>query len=344
MRFGVIGLGSMGRRRVRDLLALGHDVCGFDLRADRALAAREQMDIETVGDADALVARGLDALVISTPPDQHVPYYELSFEAGLRFFSEANILTPRPQWFTQGRRSGVRGYPSATWRFHPLVRDLRARVSELGLHGVRSVHHQYGSFLPRWHPWERYDAFYAGRARTSSAAREMVPFELEWLCWVFGRVAAVCGARSQQGDWTTNIDDTYALLLEFEGGFPGTLVVELHQLASLRCARVASPGESLWLDFDAPALRRYDGETGRWTSLTLQGGEAGGASCDWETVYLAEMRAFVDALEGRAPYIKDWCDDRHLSDVLYAAEESDRRRSWVAVQEVAGDYEGLDLT
>jgi 3-hydroxyisobutyrate dehydrogenase-like beta-hydroxyacid dehydrogenase len=47
MRVGVLGLGSMGSRRIRDLLSLGHEVRGADRRADRNVRANERFGITT---------------------------------------------------------------------------------------------------------------------------------------------------------------------------------------------------------------------------------------------------------------------------------------------------------
>jgi predicted dehydrogenase len=127
-----------------------------------------------------VIGAGIDALVISTPPDRHVEWYERAAEADIRFFSEANVLTPHPEW---AAARGATGCISATWRFHPLVHELRTALRN---EEVLSVHHAYGGYLPAWHPWERYDEFYAGARRETCAAREMVPFELDWVCWAFG--------------------------------------------------------------------------------------------------------------------------------------------------------------
>jgi predicted dehydrogenase len=340
MRFGVIGLGSMGKRRVRDLLALGHRVVGFDLRLDRNNQAQEMFGITTVPDFEALVSTNPDALVISTPPDQHMMYYERCFAARLPFFSEANILTPRAEWFAKREAdSGVRGYPSATWRFYPLFGVLRQQLQEIGLAQVNSVHYHYGGYLPFWHPWEHYEAFYAGRSRHTCAAREMVPFELEWLCWVFGPVKAVCCVQDRRADWTTDIDDTYMLLLEFESGLRGTLIIELHQVAPFRVGRVACREQSFILDMTSHELRRYDLKTDTWRFIKPEAVRSLG-SFDFEQVYLAEVKTFVAALEGRCIYPKSWAEDRHLSNVLYAAEESWRRRAWVTITEVEDAYDG----
>ena len=51
MKFIVVGLGSMGKRRVRNLIALGdNDIAGFDLREDRCLEANGKYGIKTFSD------------------------------------------------------------------------------------------------------------------------------------------------------------------------------------------------------------------------------------------------------------------------------------------------------
>jgi predicted dehydrogenase len=340
MRFGVIGLGSMGKRRVRDLAILGHEVIGFDIRTDRNKQAREMFGIGTVRGFEELLRKKPDALVISTPPDQHLTYYDRSFAARLPFFSEANILTPTPDWFAaREAKSGVRGYPSGTWKFHPLFSLLRRQLLEIGLDHVNTVHYQYGGYLPLWHPWERYDKFYAGRSRHTGAAREMVPFEMEWLAWLFGPLRAVCAVNSQRAKWSTAIDDSYLMLIEFESGLCGSIMVELHQVAPFRIGRVSCSNHSFTLDLASHELKRYEKATDSWRYFKPPGMRTLG-SFDFEQIYMAEIKAFVGSLRGDEAYPKTWSEDRHLSDFLYAAEESWRRREWVAIEEVKGAYDG----
>jgi len=341
MRIGVIGLGSMGKRRVRDLRALGHDVVGFDPRAERRAQAVELFGATSVTDFAALIDARPDALVISTPPDQHLEYYERAFAARVPFFSEMNVHLPPPAWFAAREAGGgVRGYPSATWQFYPLFGVLREQLRQLGHDQVNTVHYHYGGYLPLWHPWERYDEFYAGSRRRVAAAREMVPFELEWMRWVFGPVRSVCCMHDRRSEWTTDIDDTYLLLLDFESGLRGSLFSEVHQVAPFRTARVSCRRQSFLVDMSVHELRRYDLDTDSWRLLKPPGLRSLG-SFDFEQIYRAEIGTFVAALEGRSTYPKTWADDRHLSDVLYAAEESWRQRAWVDVADVALAYDGI---
>ena len=91
MKFLVVGLGSMGKRRVRNLIALGDNgIAGFDLREDRCLEANEKYGITIFSDIDsALKNFRPDALVISTSPEQHMKYARMGFELGLSCFNKA---------------------------------------------------------------------------------------------------------------------------------------------------------------------------------------------------------------------------------------------------------------
>jgi predicted dehydrogenase len=340
MKIGVVGLGSMGKRRVRDLAALGHSVVGFDRRSDRNSEAHDLFGIPVTGSFEALLDSGTDAIVISTPPDQHLVYYELCFKHRRPFFSEANIFTPPPAWFSEREHAaGVKSYCSATWLFYPLFRILRDRLREIGLEQVNSIHYYYGGYLPYWHPWENYADYYAG-ARRTSAAREMVPFEMEWLCYVFGRVASVCAVRDRRYPWSTDIDDTYLVLLEFERGVRGLFTVELHQVAPFRVGRVSCQKHSFTLDIARHELLDYSLDSDSFRRLKPPGIRTFGAF-DFEEIYRAEIASFVQALEGHAEYPKTWEEDRHLSTILYAAEESWRRRSWVRIDEAEALYDGI---
>jgi predicted dehydrogenase len=342
LRFGVIGLGSMGSRRVRDLLALGHEVVGFDLRADRNQRATDRFGIRTTESLPALLECRPEALVISTPPDQHVGGYLAAFDARLPFFSEASVLTPASDWFAaRERQARVRGYPSATWRFHAPLAALAQALREPDAPAVAAVHHEYADYLPRWHPWEEYWEFYAGARRQTSAAREMVPFEFEWLCWLFGEVEEVSAVVARLGRWRTDIDDSYFLHVRFASGLPATVRIELHREAPARRAVICGPRRSYQLDFNAPLLQRFESQAGKWQGVEIR--ESGTASSEFERVYAAEIAAFANAVAGDGEYPKSWSEDRHLSDVLMAAEASARERRPLRVAEVASAYDGLSL-
>ena len=94
MKFLVVGLGSMGKRRIRNLLALGHnELAGFDPREDRRNEAVTRYNIIPFSDYElAIKSFKPDALVISTGPALHMQYAEDSVGRKISCFIEASVV------------------------------------------------------------------------------------------------------------------------------------------------------------------------------------------------------------------------------------------------------------
>ena len=75
MRALVIGRGSMGRRRIRDLKRIGLEVTSWD----------------AADGCDLFGWKGTDLTIISTPPNTKTTYTEIAGRYGACSFSEADI-------------------------------------------------------------------------------------------------------------------------------------------------------------------------------------------------------------------------------------------------------------
>jgi predicted dehydrogenase len=86
MKFFVIGLGSIGLRHARNLLALGHEVCGYDKDPNKFIQAQDELGIPISSKED-----GADAYVVCTPPDQRSHDYMDAYMLGKHLFVEKPI-------------------------------------------------------------------------------------------------------------------------------------------------------------------------------------------------------------------------------------------------------------
>ena len=82
MRFLVVGLGSMGKRRVRDLKKLGHETLGYDIDLQKT-------DVLKLSDD---VFNDVDRMIICTPPDQHIQYIEMAIKYRISAFIEQSAI------------------------------------------------------------------------------------------------------------------------------------------------------------------------------------------------------------------------------------------------------------
>lgn len=98
MRVGLVGLGSIGRRHLANLLALGCEVVAMDVSEEAR--ARAHAEFPHVAIFDALPMRYLEAIVIATPIPNHLQWVEDAIRRKLPFFVEKAIGTIEqlPRW------------------------------------------------------------------------------------------------------------------------------------------------------------------------------------------------------------------------------------------------------
>src|SRR5579864_3502966 len=89
----VVGLGSMGQRRVRNLRALAHSsIAGFDVREDRRSNARQSGVAVFASFDDAVRSFAPDVIVVSTSPEHHLTYARHAVDRRIPCFIEASVV------------------------------------------------------------------------------------------------------------------------------------------------------------------------------------------------------------------------------------------------------------
>lgn len=321
MKVLVVGLGSMGRRRIRNLKALGiDDIVGYDPRGDRRSEAAATYGIETIDDPDNLAKSAAEAWVVSTPPLTHLAYALQALDAGAHVFTEADLPDTQADAVIARRdQSGLLVAPSCTMRHFPGPKLVRSLV-EKGLIGRPLLFtYQSGQFLPDWHPWEDIDDFYVSKTATG-AAREIVPFELTWLTGLFGSVLKISGLKGSTGVLDAPIDDHYALALSFESGVAGTLLVDVLSRPDIRVFRINGTDGTLEWDQGAELVRVRSAHDDAWTTYPLAVGTREIGYINPEEPYVAEINDFLDAVAGKAPYPFALEEEIALHGVLELAE------------------------
>jgi predicted dehydrogenase len=322
VKFLVIGLGSMGKRRVRNLFTLGHqDVAGFDPRADRREEAKTRSGITVFDDFDhALKEWRPDALVISTPPDLHMRYAEPAVARGLPCFIEASVVDADRilRLAEHAEAAKVVVAPSCTMRYFGGPMTVKRLLREGVIGRPVLLNYQTGQFLPDWHPWEPISDFYVS-CRETGGGREIVPFELTWLNDVFGNPEALACAKGHLSEVPADIDDVYLCTLRYPGNLLATLTVEvISRPVATRVLRVLGTEGQIVFDADEGCVRYSTLKNPDWAHVPLAKGNAENGYINPEEPYIAEMSDFVRAAAARdqSLYPNSLRDDWRVLQVL----------------------------
>ena len=336
MNFLVVGLGSMGKRRIRCLKSLGYendDIAGFDVREDRRGEAQQKYGIKTYSDIEsALKNEKPSALIISVPPDLHHTYMEIAIEKGIHFFVEASVVDIDMDIIKEKLgNTDMIAAPSATLLFHPAIKVISETIRNGKLGKISNIIFHSGQYLPDWHIYENVSDYYVSNPATGGA-REIVPFELTWLTHLFGFPKRVCGNVKKTIDiqGAEKIADTYNFLLDYED-FVATITVDVvSRYATRRLLINGDKGQLLW-DWNLNQIQVYDPIKSEWENVPyeMKPAEAGYNPNIGENMYIDELNAFIHAVEEKRPFINSMENDHKVLKLLYAIEQADRNSTYI---------------
>lgn len=322
MKALIVGLGSMGKRRIRCLKSLGHeDILAYDLREDRRAEAEKLYQVKTLGKLDSDILSKTDIIIISTPPNHHNQYIKLAIENKKPAFVEASvILEGLKELDTQARKQKVLIAPSCTLRFHPAVKDIKSIVAGGKYGKVTNFTYHSGQYLPDWHPWEMVKDFYVGNKETGGC-REIVPFELTWLVDVVGFPNRISGVYGKTMDVGADIDDTYLISMSFGRAF-GSMTVDVVSRYAIRSLILnMEQGQILWR-WDDTVVKLYDAAGKRWIDYNYpQGQSVGGYNQNIdENMYIEELATFIKAANGESQWPNSLDEDIKVLELLVELE------------------------
>ena len=336
MKFFIIGLGSMGKRRIRNLKQLKqNDIIGFDIKPERRKQAETLYNISTFETiTDAWNAKP-DAVIISTSPQHHFEYAKKAAQEKIPFFTEINTMnTAQISELIQiiHEKQSI-GLPSCNLRFHPLIKKIKNLIDEKKIGKSLFFNLHSGSYLPDWHPWEKIDQYYVSDKETGGG-RDEIAWELTWIFWIMGPPKSVIANTTKLGEFDAEIFDTYDLLFEFKNGALGHVLVDVISRPFIRtCEIMGTKGTIRW-DWDESKIRYNSIDEKKWithnesellkgyTVEEQQEGFAISENLGLQESYLEEMNNFIQIIQNKKEIDYTFVDEKNQLDIMYAAEKS----------------------
>ncbi len=330
MKTLVVGLGSMGKRRVRNIQHLNEqekaaiEIIGFDTSSERRQETEKMYGIKTVATFEEGLAAKPDALIISTPPHLHTKYIRSAIENKIHFFVELSLLSTELSEIIKNKGSLVAA-PSFTMRHQESLQKIQSLIAEEKLGKKVTFIAHSGRYLPDWHPWEDYRKSFLAREDTHGC-RELISFELTWIPWVFGPVRSVMATKNK----ISTLDlpaDVYDILFEFDNGNTGHLKIDVVNKQQQKWIRVIGENGNIDWDRRQESVKFFDATTNKQEVFKEKPGirakkPDGTYYSNKEDMYIQEMKDFFDAVQGIKPYPFTLEDDLARLRIVEKIEES----------------------
>jgi predicted dehydrogenase len=329
MRLLVVGTGSIGTRHARNLLALGHEVSGWDERPERLQESRRAVPglIAVAGLAQGLAARP-EAALICTPPAGHVIAARQALEAGCHLFVEkplAHASDEVPALLDAAKRAGRVVAVGFNLRFLPSLRRVKALLEAGRIGRVHSAGAGFGFYLPAWRAGRDYTDNYAVSASQGGGVLLDLSHELDYLGWLFGEALEIFCAAEHASALEGDTEDLAEVMVRFSSRMLAHVHLDYLRRAYRRDLEIIGAEGVITWDYSSRAVTVLGPEADRVERLD------GASDAPNESMYVEEMRHFVRCVEGREePLVDGWEGLRSLR-MVEAAKSAAAARRWVSL-------------
>jgi predicted dehydrogenase len=374
LRVAILGAGMIGDVHHRAALLAGAEVVGvMASSAERSREVASEWDIEQAYPGiDDVADSDVDVVHICSPNASHVPYAIALMQAGKHVICEKPLGLGREdaeQAAAVATETGVVNTMPFAYRFHPMAREMRARVQDESFGELNLIH---GSYLQDWmldplvSNW-RVDPKQGGPSRAFGDIGSHWCDLAEWVTGQriatlvattsigipqrpAGTAASFTAAASDAPMVDVETEDSALILFRTDGDVAGSAVIS--QLAAGRKNRlwleVDGAEEAIAFDQEAPELLwcgRREGATllprdadalspAAARYVTLPAGHPEGYA-DCFDAFVAEAYGAIrtgEAIEG-LPVFADGLRAARITEAVLA---SARAQAWVEVDDAAG--------
>src|SRR5512134_1098495 len=296
MKILIAGLGSIGRRHFRNLIALGENDIVL-LRTRKATLPEDELagyPVET-DVQEAIKKHKPEAVIVSNPTAFHLDVAIPAAKTGCAILLEKPIShsTQRLDELEDAvRKSGAKVLVAFQFRFHPgLVRAKQLiEAGEIGR--IISAHVHFGEYLPAWHPWEDYRNGYAARADMGGGVVLTQCHSLDYLPWLVGKAEAVWGFTGKLSDLEVDVEDTAKIGLRFTNGTLGSLHLDYNRQPPVHTFDIAGTQGTIKWDLNDGATQIYRAEKKDWEVYPLP------AAWERNVMFLEQMKHFLALVRG----------------------------------------------
>ncbi|MCJ7707760.1 MAG: Gfo/Idh/MocA family oxidoreductase [Anaerolineales bacterium] len=295
-RFMVCGLGSIGRRHLRNLQSLGEKDVVLLRTGKSTLPDDDLADLPVERDLDAALKLWRpEAVIVSNPTALHLDVAIPAARAGCHLLIEKPVshsLAGLEELRSAVRAGGGQVLIGFQFRFHPGLRLAKQMVDGGAIGRPLSMRAHWGEHLADWHPWEDYRGSYAARADLGGGAVLTLCHPFDYLRWILGDVVAVSARTGRLSDLALGVEDVAEAVLEFQSGVLGSVHLDYYQRPACHWMEIVGTlGTVRWDNADG-ALRSWVSEQDGWAVHPAPAG------FERNTMFLDEMRHFIAMVDG----------------------------------------------
>jgi len=296
LKFLIAGLGSIGRRHLQNLVALGQDDIVLYRTHQSTLPDEALAPYPMETDLEAALAHKPDGVIVSNPTALHLDIAIPAARAGCHILLEKPVAAHMDERVETLQRvatqANIQVLVGFQFRFHPVLNRIKVKLEGGDLGRVYSFRSHWGEYLPGWHPWEDYRQGYAARKDLGGGVVNTLCHPLDYVRWLFGEVAHVSAITSQVSDLELDVEDAAEISLVMEENILGSVHLDYFQRPPAHWLTINCEKGSIHWDNAIGVAKVFHVDEGQWEIIEPPAG------FERNDLFLEEMRHFLAMIMG----------------------------------------------
>jgi predicted dehydrogenase len=316
----IAGLGSIGRRHLRNLLALREQEIILYRTHQSTLPDDELSAFAVETDLAAALAHRPDAVIVANPTALHLDVAIPAARAGCHLLLEKPIAGQMDERVDELRKvvdeGGIKTLVGFQYRFHPVLMDIEQLLSSGRLGRVFSMRVHWGEYLPGWHTWEDYRQSYAARKDLGGGVVNTLCHPLDYVRWLFGEVSSLSAVTDHISDLELNVEDVAEITLNFRDRVIGSIHLDYFQRPPAHWMEIVTEKGIIRWDNATGAAQIHLSEGNRIETIHPPVG------FERNQLFLNEMQHFIQVVKGETISRCDLFDGIHALALTEAVHQS----------------------
>jgi predicted dehydrogenase len=324
MKFLIAGFGSIGRRHMQNLLALGERDIVFYRTHRSTLPEKELEGFAVETDLNSALKHQPDGVIIANPSAKHLDVAIPAAEAGCHILMEKPVSDSMDRLDDLDaalKKNGSRMLVGFQYRFHPGLRQVKRLLNEGAIGRPLSFRAQWSEYLPGWHPWEDYRQSYSARRDLGGGVVLTLCHPLDYVRWLLGEVKSITAFTGKISDLEMDVEDCAEIGLGLENGAHGSVHLDYFQRPAVHRLEISGTEGSLRWDNADGAVQVYRVGANAWENFPAPDG------FERNTMFLEETRHFIEVIKGHENplcTLQDGVRALQMTMAIYKASEEQR--------------------
>ncbi|MDO8505871.1 MAG: Gfo/Idh/MocA family oxidoreductase [bacterium] len=213
------GLGSIGTRHGRILKDFfpPHEL--FALRSKKE-GKENELGIKEVYGWDEVEKLKPEIAFVTNPTNMHIETALKCAKFGMHLFIEKPLscsMDGVKSLVQLCRKKNLTCYTAYCMRFHPVIKELKARMKGKKIFHVRAV---VSSYLPSWRPGTDHKESYSANATQGGGVLLDLSHEFDYLQYLFGAIGEIKGWHGRISNVTVDAEDAADVIIKTVEGVP----------------------------------------------------------------------------------------------------------------------------